>query len=253
MSNLFQEVLTDAKGVEERLLGPTYPYYKNIKTPTEIGMSDKGTIKQMAKDIDGLIQYVELLVTGNSEASATGQPLGNKFFLKTGAKCAAIDSCTDKNDVSTCQKVDRFIYVDNVPEGNIPFISSGLGVNFSEFKGLIPGAMGNLNVLNPFAIMRAFLSGSNPPCQQITMQTITNDNIKSSETHYVTLADIQNMEPCIFKNKKNPVSGENCKETFKIRSEPEVLMPSDPLAQVYFTSLGVVGLYILYRLMEKSH
>lgn len=252
MANLFQEVLTDVKGVEERLLGPTYPYYKNIKTPTEIGMSDKGTIQQMAKDINGLIQYVELLVTGDSNASATGGPLGNKFFLKTGAKCAAIDSCTDSNDASTCQKVDRYIYVNNVPQGNIPFISSGLGVNFSEFKGLIPGAMGNLNVLNPFAIMRAFLSGSNPPCQQITMQTITSDNIKSSETHYVTLADIQNMDPCSFSNGKNPVSGQNCRETFQ-NLEPEVLMPSDPLAQVYFTSLGIVGLYILYRLMEKSN
>jgi hypothetical protein len=252
MANLFQEVLTDVKGVEERLLGPTYPYYKNIKTPTEIGMSDKGTIQQMAKDINGLIQYVELLVTGDSNASATGGPLGNKFFLKTGAKCAAIDSCTDSNDASTCQKVDRYIYVNNVPQGNIPFISSGLGVNFSEFKGLIPGAMGNLNVLNPFAIMRAFLSGSNPPCQQITMQTITSNNIKSSETHYVTLADIQNMDPCSFSNGKNPVNGQSCRETFQIRSEPEVLMPSDPLAQLYFTSLGVVGLFILYRLMEKS-
>jgi hypothetical protein len=252
MSNLFEEVLKDAEGVEAKLLGPTYPYYKNIKTPTQIGMSDKGTIKQMAKDIDGLIQYVELLVTGDSKASATGGPLGNKFFLKTGAKCAAIDSCTDKNDISTCQKVDRYIYVNNVPEGNIPFISSGMGVNFSEFKGLIPGAMGNLNALNPFAIMRSFLSGSNPPCQQITMQTITSENVKSSESHYVTLADINNMDPCMFPQGKNPVNGKKCKETFQIRSEPEVLMPSDPLAQLYFSSLGVVGLFILYRLMEKS-
>lgn len=252
MSNLFQEVLTDTKGVEERLLGPTYPYYKNIKTPNKIGMSDKGTIQQMTKNIDGLIQYVELLVSGDSKASATGQPLGNKFFLKTGAKCAAIDSCSNPKDESTCQQVDRFIYVDNVPSGNIPFISSGLGVNFSNFKGLIPGAMGNLNVLNPFGIMRAFLSGTNPPCQQVTMQTITTDNIRSSETNYVTLADIQNMDPCIFSNKKNPVTREKCKETFQ-NLHPDVLMPSDPLAQVYFTSLGVVGLYILYRLMEKSN
>ena len=122
MSNLFQEVLTDAQGVEERLLGPTYPYYKNIKTPTEIGMSDKGTIEQMGKDIDGLIQYVELLVTGDSKASTTGGPLGNKFFLKTGAKCAAIDKCSDPNSDSTCEQTDRFIYIDNVPSGNIPFI-----------------------------------------------------------------------------------------------------------------------------------
>jgi hypothetical protein len=254
MSNIFQEVLTDAKGVEERLLGPTYPYYKNIKTPTEIGMSDKGTIQQMAKDVEGLIEYVELLVTGDSKASATGGPLGNKFFLKTGGKCVAIDSCSDPNDASTCQQVDRYIYVDNVPAGNIPFISSGMGVNFSEFKGLIPGAMDNLNVLNPFAILRAFLAGSTPPCQQITMQTITSDNVKSSETHYVTLADIQNMDPCTFPNRKNTVTGQQCRETFQTNNNgnSEVLMPDDSLAQLYFASLGVLGLFILYRLMEKS-
>lgn len=250
MSNIFQEVVTDAKGVEERLLGPTYPYYKNIKTPSQIGMSDNGTIQQMATDINGLIQYVELLVTGNSSASATGNPLGNKFFLQTGAKCAAIDSCTDANDASTCQKVDRYIYVDNVPEGNIPFISSGLGVNFSEFKGLIPGAMGNLNVLNPFAIMRAFMSGSNPPCQTITMTTINNDNVKSSESHYVTLADISNMDPCTFPNGKNPVTGQQCKETFTSLNPASI--PDDPLSQIYLAGLGALGVYILYCMMEKS-
>ena len=254
MSNLFQEVLTDAQGVEERLLGPTYPYYKNIKTPSEIGMSDKGTLQQMGKDIDGLIQYVELLVTGNSRASTTGGPLGNKFFLKTGAKCAAIDKCSNPNDASTCEQTDRFIYVNNVPVGNIPFISSGLGVNFSEFKGLIPGAMGNLNVLNPFAIMRAFLSGSTPPCQQITMQTIDVNNNKSSESHYVTLSDIQSMDPCIFQNGKNPATGDKCRETFKtgVAANSSPLMSDDPIDQVYFASLAGLGVYILYRIMDKS-
>jgi hypothetical protein len=251
MSNLFQEVLKDAQGVEDKLLGPSYPYYTNIKTPSQLGMSDAGSIQQMAKNIGGLINYVELLVSGNSKASATGGPLGNQFFLQTGAKCAAIDSCTDKNDISTCSQVDRYIYINNIPDGNIPFISSGLGVNFSEFKGLIPGAMGNLNVLNPFAIMRAFLAGSTPPCQQLTMQTMSTTNAKSSETHYVTLADISNMDPCTFSNGKNPVNGNKCKQTFQNMNE-EVVMPDDPLAQLYFASLGVLGIFILYRIMEKS-
>jgi hypothetical protein len=254
MSNLFQEVLNDANGVEAKLLGPTYPYYKNIKSPSQIGMSDKGTIKQMSKDINGLIQYVELLVTGKSKASATGGPLGNKFFLQTGAKCLAIDNCSDPSNSSTCQQVDRYIYVDNVPDGDIPFISSGMGENFSEFKGLIPGAMGNLNVLNPFAIMRAFLSGSTPPCQELTMQTIDVSNNKSSETQYVTLVDIQNMDPCTFPDKKNPVSGAKCKEAFQsgVSANATPVMSDDPIDQVYFASLGAIGLYVLYRLMEKS-
>ena len=142
--SIFQDVLTDAKGVEEKLLGPSYPYYKNVKLPGEIGMSDKGTIKALTNNIDGLINYVEVLVTGKSKASASGGPMGNKFFLQTGGKCM---------DTKTQEQVDRFIYVNNIPDGNIPFLSSGLGVNFSDFKGLIPGVMSDMNVLNPFNII----------------------------------------------------------------------------------------------------
>jgi hypothetical protein len=247
MSNIFEEVLNNASAVEEKYLGPSYPYYRNIKTPSEIGMSSEGTLQQTAKDIDGLIQYVQLLVSGDSRASATGGPLGNKFFLQTGAKCAAVDTCSDPNDVSTCEKVDRYIYVDNVPEGNIPFISSGMGVNFSELRGLIPGAMGNLNVLNPFGIMRSFLAGSTPKCQPLTMQTIDVNNAKSSQTHYVTLADIQSMDPCSFPNGVNPLTNQKCKEAF----EPYT-MPSDPVAQLYLAGVSVLALYIFYRLMEKA-
>ena len=237
MTDIFQEVLTDAKGLEEKLMGPSYPYYKNIKSPSEIGMSSKGSLTTLGKDIDGLIQYVELLVSGNSKASKTGGPLGNQFFLQTGAKCM---------DQATQNQVDRHIYVNNVPVGNIPFISSGMGVNFSEFKGLIPGTMGNLNALNPFTIMQAFMSGSTPPCQEITMQTIDVNNNKSSETHFVTLVDIQNMDPCLFPKKQNPVTKENCRESFVSNN-----FPQDPVDQIYFMSLAGVGLYILYRFMEN--
>jgi hypothetical protein len=217
-------------------------------------MSDKGTMQQMGKDINGLIQYVQLLVTGKSTASATGGPLGNKFFLQTGAKCLAIDNCTDKKDSSTCQQTNRYIYVNNVPDGNIPFISSGMGVNFTEFEGLIPGAMGNLNVLNPFAIMSAFMSGSTPPCQKITMQTIDVKNNKSSESHYVTLTDISNINPCSFPNKKNPVTGVKCKEAFQsgIADDASPVMSDDIIDQVYFAGLASLGVLILYRIMEKS-
>jgi hypothetical protein len=245
MSNLFEEVLQDAGKVQDKLLGPTYPYFKNIKMPSEIGMSDKGSLSALGKDIDGLIQYVEVLVTGKSKASTTGGPLGNKFFLKTGGKC--VDSATD-------DQVDRYIYVNNVPQGNIPFISAGLGANFSDFRGLVPGAMGNLNVSNPFAIMQSFLSGATPPCQELTLETIDINNNKSSETHYVTVTDIKNMDPCSFSDGKNPSSGVSCKETFKgVSADAEPLqIPDDPVAQLYCVSIAALGIYIFYRVMKKS-
>lgn len=246
--NLFDDVLNNASAVEQKLLGPNYPYYKNIKTPSEIGMSDQGSLQALSKDINGLIQYVEVLVTGGG-ASKTGGPLGNKFFLKTGQKC---------RDVATNQQVDRYIYINNVPQGNIPIISQGLGVNFSSFKGLIPGTISNLNVLNPFNIMQSFLSGSVPDCQKITMETIDINNNKSSATNYVTLVDIKNTDPCLFPNRKNPLLKppyDTCRETFQNIDEMEnfdISLPEDPMTQLYFAGLGGLGIYILYKLMLKN-
>lgn len=251
MSNLFTEVLTNAKAAEEKYIGPDYPYYKYIKTPSEIGMSGSGSLSQLGKDIDGLVNYVELLVSGGGKASATGKPLGNKFFLKTGGKCL---------DKATGQDVDRYIYINNVPQGNIPFISSGVGVNFSEFKGLIPGTISNLNAFNPMEMFQAFLSGSKPDCQELKMETIDIYNNKSTESHFVTLIDIQNMDPCIFSDKKNPVTGNQCRETFTNLKDTGLntqcytcyKIPKDPISQLYFASLGILGVYMLYGIMIKN-
>jgi hypothetical protein len=246
MSNLFQEVLTDAQGVEERLLGPDYPYYKFIKMPSELGMSADGSLSALGNDISGLVSYTELLVDGNGPASATGRPLGNKFFLQTGAKCT---------DINTKQDADRYIYIDNVPAGNIPFISSGMGVNFKDFTGLIPGAISDLNYFNPFTIMQAFLTGGKPDCQELTMEVIDVNNNSSTESHFVSLVDIGNMDPCIFPNKTNPVSKQNCKETFtnyrNKKEKKDVTIPDDIFVKGYFTSLSILGIYIIYCMMIK--
>jgi len=249
MSNIFQEVLTNAKATEEKYIGPSYPYYKFIRTPSEIGMSNKGSLSALGKNIDGLVGYVELLVSGSGKASATGKPLGNKFFLKTGGKC---------KDNITNQDVDRYIYINNVPQGNIPFISSGLGVNFSQFKGLIPGTISNLNAFNPMEMFQAFLSGSKPDCQELKMETIDIYNNRSTESHFVTLIDIQNMDPCIFLDKKNPITKDKCRETFSNFNQNNeqcytcFTLPKDPISQLYFASVGVLGVYILYGVMVKN-
>lgn len=242
-TNVFQDVLKDVNGIQTKLLGPDYPYYKNIKSPSDIGMSSAGNLSALTRDVNGLIAYVELLVSGGGKASATGKPLGNKFFLKTGADCL---------NTTTNQSVDRYIYINNVPQGNIPIISSGMGVNFKEFKGLIPGTISGLNVLNPYSIMSSFLSGSNPKCQEITMQTIDTNNNVSNETHYVTTVDIQNMDPCSFPNKKNPITNVSCKESFDTELS-EVKIPKDVVSQIYFASLSALIIYVIFKIMQKRN
>jgi hypothetical protein len=206
MSNFFDNIMNDLSGMEKQILGPNYKYYKFIKTPKEIGMSGDGSLDAIGSNINGLIAYTELLVSGGGAASATGKPLGNKYFLQTGAQC------TDKK---TGNQVNRFIYVNNVPDGEIPFISSGMGVNFTELEGLLPGTMSNIVQINPLGVFQAFMLGNSPECQDINMETIDVNNNVSQETQHVLTSDIKNMNPCWFSNKINPVTNTPCIETFE--------------------------------------
>ena len=221
MSNFFSDVMTDMKGMEQNLLGPDYLYWKRILKPSDIGMSSDGNFGALTNNVNGLIDYVEVLVSGNA-GSTTGGPLGDKFFLKTGGQC---------KDVASGNKVDRYIYIDNVPNGNIPFISSGLGgTDFTEFEGLIPGLLGDLGKLNPLNLFKSFMMGDNPDCMSVTLQTIvpvadadlndTGMDISGNQTQYVAVADVRNMDPCIFNDKKNPADPSlTCTETFTSRMD----------------------------------
>ena len=145
-----------------------------------------------------------------------------------------------------------------------------MGVNFSDFKGLIPGTMSDLNVLNPYSMFQAFLSGSTPMCQEVTLQTIDNNNNSSTGTNFVTLVDLQNMDPCSFGPGGNPYSGTPCRQAFtnmsgsnaatnaeeynsktSTKNVKGVKLPKDPLVQMYFACLGILGIYIVYCILHK--
>lgn len=246
-NNFFEEVLTNPKKVEQELLGPDYQYFKKIRTPKQLGMSDNGSLSSLGEDINGLVAYIELLVAGGGDAQKvnSGGGLGNRFFLKTGGQC---------KDIKTGKKVDRFVYMNNIPLGNIPFISSGLGENFSSFRGLVPGALSDLNVLNPFALFQSFMAGSTPKCQEVTLCTADAGEGCDSETHYIATADIANMDACIWgSNGKNPISGDRCSEAFQNMNETDKSqLPPDLLVKAFYGSMGVLGLYILYCLFKKQ-
>jgi hypothetical protein len=282
---------------EEDILGPDYPYYDQIKTPTDLGITADGGFGELAGDIAGLIEYIEVLVSGPSKASKTGQPLGNKFFIETPSTCldpvlqkkdklkklqnkitsdttdssgsAADDDITDgsgsaADDNDNSGMVKRHIYINNVPQGNIPFISSGINSDFSDFRGLIPGLMSNLNVLNPIAIFKSFTTGPTPACRPLTMQVIDADNNKTWETNHVLDEEIEEMDPCDFIDENydhfpNPISGVKCREAFQNMTPSKYpslnnlsQMPSDVFVQIYYISLSLLGLYLLLKLCQKS-
>jgi hypothetical protein len=251
MSGFFQDVMGNLDDVQQKLLGPDYKYFKQIKTPSELGVSGNGGLDQLGTDISALISYVELLVSGGGDASVTGRPLGNKFFLKTGGKCKVVSSDSTNGSI-----VDRYVYVNNVPDGNIPFISSGLGgVEFTAFKGLIPGAISSAAEINPFGLFQAFQMGSTPDCQSITLETIDANNNVSAATNYVATVDLKNMPPSWFSGKRNPVTGQTSREAFTQRTPCTKRMGSIPkgtLSSLYHMSIGLLCLVILYGLTKRA-
>jgi hypothetical protein len=222
-----------------------------------MGMSPGFSLGALANNVDGLLSYVEVLISGTGNASVTGKPLGNKFFLPTTGKCSETtaaqwkkerdeDAAWDKayeevqnkegaqkitEDEATKLKnalndqkkqrdeqrakdkkiVTRWIYVNNIPDGSIPFIASGAdGRTFQDLRGLIPGALGNLGALSPVQLFNGFTAGTYPDCAEITLQTVNNDNVRGSETHHVALVEMVEMNPCQFPGRVNPASGKSC-------------------------------------------
>lgn len=249
MSNFFTDVLGNVDEVQQELLGPNYEYWRQVKTPSEMGMSSSGNMGALGRDVSGLINYVQLLVAGGGGASKVNGPMGNKFFLKTGGKC---------KDKGSGREVDRYIYVNNVPDGEIPFISQAMdGMTFNEFRGLVPGTMSALNVMNPFEIFQAFMMGTVPDCQPLTMETIDANNVKRKQTEHVATVDISNMNACWFSDRRNPVNGKGCREAFGDMKDSKVemmpyIVPDEIWTKLFHGSLGVVAIYVLYKLMRKQ-
>ena len=232
--NIFKSASSDPNSLQNKLLGPSYSYSDNIRTPQQLGMSDEGSLKTLGNDVNGLLGYVSVLVDGSGKASVPGGPLGNKYFLQTGATC---------KDVTSKKEQTRYLYMNNVPYGMMP--------------GLIKGVVSGMErSLNPFTIMGAFTSGTEPPCMPITMETIDANNNHGQETHYVTLTDINSMPAAFFPggNKPNIPSTSEGFSSFQNYDDMEyssVKMPDDIIIQLYFACLAGVGLYILYKLDKK--
>lgn len=205
-----------------------YPYHKYIKSPSEMGSSSAGNLTALRKDIDALQSYSNVLMYGDTKAHVGGLPaLGNKYFMNTGGTCVAPDGSTQS----------RYVFINNIPNG-IPFLSNGRD---SDYKGLVPGILGNISYINPFKLFTAF--SKNTSCQQITMDTRDINNATSSETQYVLNDDITSYSPCWFPSKKNPVTNESCIEG--------MTLPKDKGVQLYATGISVLGIYILYCLTQK--
>ena len=185
------------------------------------------TLKALSDDIVGITNYTDLLIYGDNagakKATTTGKALGNKFFYKTGGKCS---------NIATKSEEDRYFYVNNVQK-----TSSGL-------NGLMPGLIGDLAVFGNISLMNAFTGSNKPDCQQVTLQTIDANSNVGTESQYIALMDIANMDPCLFPKGINPANKESvCRNGFtNINSD---MTPDDNIILLFFVFIGILLLYKL--------
>ena len=124
-------------------------------------------------------------------------------------------------------------------------------------------------------MFQAFMTGSTPDCQEVVMQTIDVNNIPGIGAGYITVADINSMNSNWFLGGNRPAilpkiplpattesfttindssnvndsSNDNKVNYSKINYSK---MPDDILSKVYFTALGLLGLYIFLRMFQKK-
>ena len=123
-----------------------YNYADHIKSPKSMGVSSNGNISTSINDLNSIYPYIDTLLYGNNVISSPSKwnlyPLGNNYFIKSG-------TCGDESS-QECQGQSRYIYVRNVPTGEIPCMG-----NFkpkTNLKGLVPGLIEDTVDINPFAI-----------------------------------------------------------------------------------------------------
>lgn len=260
----------------------SYEYYKYVKTPKDMEIKSGDSLDNVSDAVSGLFNYVKLLVEGDSVASTTGKPLGNKYFLKTA------QDCTDK---ITKQTVKRSLYFDNVPTGNLGMFAD-TGTKATDFRGLIPGAVEDVMSIGKIDFFGAFSNFDVPECQAVKLKTISVNNAVSSDTQYVTISDIAQISPCNFIkesnaiNPKNPITKTVCtrqgftmqngdtdddinseelyKDYYNLNDDNNVdndltninmklMMPDDVFLKVLFYSLGALSLYIALKLMGNIY
>lgn len=148
--------MSDLKDMSDNFLGISHNYVKQIKTPSELKMSKKGTMNALERDIAGLISYTQLMVEGDGNAKKENGPLGNRYFLRTKGECIPRDKPN--------AKTTKYLYINNVPSGGIPILTGLTGTRSKVLRGLVPGVLENVGKLSPVGLFGAITGTSSSEC-----------------------------------------------------------------------------------------
>jgi hypothetical protein len=197
-NSLWSDIENGASNVQTDLLGPSYSYADSITGPSSLGVGSNGSFGQLGTNANAISYYTQALITGNP-------PLGNQFFVNTGGMCTAPNGSLQP----------RYNYINNMSTGAgaLPPAISELG---SDFNGLIPGVVDDIEGLNPLHLFSALVADANPPCVCMScptssgtvakfLTTTLSPDVASSQCQQVDPSQCASV-PESFMNKQEAVS-----------------------------------------------
>ena len=204
--------------LQTELTGPKYSYTDHVPGPSTLGIGTDGSMGQLVSNTEGVISYVDTLITGNP-------PLGNQYYINTGGTCTAPDKSLKP----------RYNYINNLPSGaaDLPAAMSELG---SDFNGLVPGVLGDIESLNPMYMFTALTADSSPPCACYTCQVNTDPTGVASEYLSPELSPDFSPSLCIQVDQSVCDKKGGGKESFTNRSTYDFIG--------FFVALGFLSLLI---------
>ena len=273
---------TEITALVKALEGPDYSYIKAMKTPGELGAGIKAG--DVNANLNAINDYINVLISGRGPArqGSTSEPIGDRYFLNTGAKCKAVnivDNCAASADgcptvgEGDASLVPRFTVINNIPSGQnslFPDKLSSTGTAFDSFEGILPGIVDDIVEFNPAAMFSAFLLPPYPQCADVSIDVNTGDGVSGgvdynfeSVSRHVILSEIAKLDPCIFTSKDgkrvNPVTKGVCKEGFANLSDAyhkrppqKAVVPKDPLVRIYILLVSLFASYMLFKLLFRQ-
>jgi hypothetical protein len=115
-----------------------------------------GSFSQIGRNTGAITNYLKYMISGPA--------LGNRFFVNTGGTCVASDKSIQS----------RYNYINNVANGADALPASmkqDLGGIASDFDGLLPGMLIDLEGLNPIHLFTSLSADSEPSCDCYTCTT----------------------------------------------------------------------------------
>jgi hypothetical protein len=134
----------------DEVMGPAYSYADHIVGPSAMGVGTDGTMSQLGRNTNGIIEYVKYMISGPA--------MGNQYFVNTGGMCTAPDGSSQQ----------RYNYINNIANGAdlLPAtMRQELGGLTSDFNGLIPGMLEDIEGLNPVSLFTSLAADSTPSCE----------------------------------------------------------------------------------------